>query len=130
MVSQLLTDPYAVKILVATVRAPRCAQDISKQHGIPIAACYRRIKDLERFGLISCTEKRLNQQGKRVCYYISMVKTAQIYFEEGRLKVKFEMKDGSMRLNNGSWKEIELEKRDAPMDVDDDLEEDGKNDDQ
>ncbi|HSV42216.1 MAG TPA: winged helix-turn-helix domain-containing protein, partial [Methanomassiliicoccales archaeon] len=108
--SQLLTDPYAVKILVATVRAPKCAQDISDQFGIPIAACYRRIRDLEKFGLIVCTERKLSRQGKRVAYYVSLVKTAHVFYEEGRLKVKFEMKDGSYQSRNDGWHNIELDK--------------------
>jgi hypothetical protein len=118
LVSQLLTDQYAVKILVATVRAPRCAQDIAKQNGIPIAACYRRIKDLERFGLVKCTEKRLSQQGKRVCYYVSMVKTAHVFYEEGKLKVKLEMKDASLKTRNDDWHEVELDKERGPSNED------------
>ena len=58
-VSQLLTDEYAIKILVATVRQPRSAQDIAVKYGIPIAACYRRIRDLEAAGLLVCKERRL-----------------------------------------------------------------------
>ena len=71
-VSQLLTDEYSIKILVATVRQPKSAQDIAAKYGIPIAATYRRIKDLEKAGLLVCQERRLSQQGKRVSYYISM----------------------------------------------------------
>lgn len=113
-VSQLMTDPYAVKILVATVRAPKCAQDISDHYGIPIAACYRRIRDLEKFGLIECTERKLSQQGKRVAYYISLVKTVHIFYEEGKLKVKFEMKDGSYGSRNDGWHNIELDDNGEP----------------
>jgi DNA-binding Lrp family transcriptional regulator len=120
-----LTDPYAVKILVATVRAPKCAQDIAIQYGIPIAACYRRIRDLERFGMIKCTERKLSRQGKRVSYYVSMVKTAHVYYEEGKLKVKFEMKDGS---RGKDWHDVELdnnsENETRSENNDDDLEDD------
>lgn len=123
LVSQLLTDPYAVKILVATVRAPRCAQEIARQNGIPIAACYRRIRDLEKYGLVKCTEKRLSQQGKRVCYYISMVKTAHVFYEDGKLKVKLEMKDASLTSRNGDWHEVELDKTPEPPADDQDYEE-------
>lgn len=126
-VSQLLTDPYAVKILVATVKAPKCAQDISDQYGIPIAACYRRIRDLEKFGLILCVERKLSRQGKRVAYYVSMVKTAHVFYEEGKLKVKFEMKDGSYQSRNDGWHNIELDKnedRPEPEDTEDDLDPD------
>lgn len=100
--------------MVATVRAPKSAQDISEQFGIPIAACYRRIRDLEKFGLIHCTERKLSQQGKRVAYYVSMVKTAHIYYEEGKLKVKLEMKDGSYSSRNDGWHNIELDDKGEP----------------
>ncbi|MCE5295999.1 MAG: winged helix-turn-helix domain-containing protein [Euryarchaeota archaeon] len=123
LVSQLLTDPYAIKILVATVRAPRCAQEIARQNGIPIAACYRRIKDLEKFGLVKCTEKRLSLQGKRVCYYISMVKTAHVFYEDGKLKVRLVMKDATLSPRNGDWHEVELDKSTGPPSGDEDYDE-------
>ena len=125
--SQLLTDPYAVKILVATVRVPKCAQDISSQFGIPIAACYRRIRDLEGAGLVLCTERKLTKNQKRVNYYVSMVKSATVFYEEGKLKVKFQMKDGTLGGPNDGWHDIDVEQRDEvlpPEDKDDSLEDD------
>ncbi|MGD0818094.1 MAG: winged helix-turn-helix domain-containing protein [Methanomassiliicoccales archaeon] len=125
--SQLLTDPYAVKILVATVRLSKCAQDISTQFGIPIAACYRRIRDLENAGLVVCTERKLTKNGKRVCYYVSMVKSAIVFYEEGKLKVKFQMKDGTLGSPNDGWHDIDVEQREdvlPPDDKNDSLEDD------
>ncbi len=103
--SRLLTDEYAVKILMATVRSPRNAQQISEQFGIPIAACYRRIRDLEVAGLIRCTERRLSRQGKRVCFYQSRVRTAALQYENGRLKVRFTMLD---EAPNNDWQDVDL----------------------
>ena len=125
--SQLLTDPYAVKILVATVRIPKCAQDISSQFGIPIAACYRRIRDLEGAGLVLCTERKLTKNQKRVNYYVSMVKSATVFYEEGKLKVKFQMKDGTLGSPNDGWHDIDVEQREdvpPPEDKNDSLEDD------
>ncbi len=104
--SRLLTDEYAVKILMATVRSPRSAQQISEQFGIPIAACYRRIRDLEVAGLIRCTERRLSRQGKRVCFYQSRIRTAALQYENGRLKVRFTMLDESQ---NDGWQDVDLD---------------------
>ncbi|HNX48433.1 MAG TPA: winged helix-turn-helix domain-containing protein [Methanomassiliicoccales archaeon] len=103
--SRLLTDEYAVKILTATVRTPRSAQQISAQFGIPIAACYRRIRDLEVAGLIRCTERRLSRQGKRVCFYQSRIRTAALQYENGRLKVRFTMLD---ETQNSDWQDVDL----------------------
>ena len=118
--SQLLTDEYSVKILVATIRIPKSAQEISDLYGIPIAACYRRIRDLEEEGLIVCTERRLSRQGKRVSYYLSMLKSAFVYFESGHLKVKFELKTGGADQYGTDWHEIPLDKdkRNDGKDVD------------
>jgi len=106
--SQLLTDEYAVKILVATVRVPRSAQEISQKFGIPIAACYRRIRDLQKVGLVECQERRLSQEGKRVSFYLSTVKNAYVFFEGGRLRVKFELKTGGADQYGDQWHDIEL----------------------
>ncbi len=95
--SQLLTDEYAAKILTAIMKVPRSAQQLSASYGIPIAACYRRIKLLERYGLIACKERRLSQQGKRINFYLSMVRNAYIFFEDGRLRVKLELISGVSR---------------------------------
>ena len=108
-VSQLLTDEYSVKILVATVRVPRSAQDIAMKFGIPIAACYRRIKDLEDAGLLVCQERRLSQQGKRVSLYLSMLKNAYVFFEDGHLRVKFQLKTGGADRFGNDWHEVRLE---------------------
>lgn len=95
--SQLLTDEYAATILTAIMKTAKSAQQISETYGIPIAACYRRIKMLERYGLITCKERRLSQQGKRINFYLSMVKNAYIFFEGGRLRVRLDLMTGVSR---------------------------------
>jgi len=59
--SQLLTDEYSAKILLATYKRKISAQEISSLYGIPIAACYRKIRSLEEAGLIECVERILTQ---------------------------------------------------------------------
>ncbi len=59
--SQLLTDEYSAKILLATYKRKISAQEISQRYGIPIAACYRKIRILEEVGLIQCVERILTQ---------------------------------------------------------------------
>src|SRR2546430_4845413 len=67
--SQLLTDEYSAKILLATYKRKISAQEISQRYGIPIAACYRKIRILEEVGLIQCVERILTQKGKRKNLY-------------------------------------------------------------
>jgi hypothetical protein len=106
--SQLLTDEYSVKILVATLRCPHSAQEISNDYAIPIAACYRRIKELESLGLLECTERRLSRQGKRISYYISLLKNAYVFFENGKLRVRFQLKTGGADRYGDGWHDIDI----------------------
>ncbi|MFP4171190.1 MAG: ArsR family transcriptional regulator [Methanomassiliicoccales archaeon] len=93
--SRLLTEEYSAKILLATMGKPKSAAELSENLGIPIAACYRKIKLLDKAGLIYCAERRLTRAGKRVSVYKSNVRNAQIIFERGRIKARLEMVDGT-----------------------------------
>ncbi len=107
--SRLVTDEYSAKILVATFKKPRSAIELSREYGIPIAACYRRIHALERAGLIRCTERALTQKGKRISLYMSQLKNAYIFFENGRLRVRFQLATGITKDFGGDWKAVDVE---------------------
>lgn len=109
-----------MKILVATSRVPKSAQEISDSHGIPIAACYRRIRALEKVGLLECKERRLSQQGKRVSYYVSLLKNAYIFFESGKLRVKFQLRTGGADMYGEEWHDIDLTSTDEREDEEQD----------
>jgi predicted transcriptional regulator len=93
--SQLLTEEYSAKILLATMGKPKSAFELSEKLGVPIAACYRKIKILEDSGLIFCVERRLTQAGKRISLYKSNVKNAHIVFERNKIRANIEMIDGT-----------------------------------
>jgi len=93
--SQLLTEEYSAKILLATMGKPKSAFELSEKLGVPIAACYRKIKILEDSGLIFCVERRLTQAGKRISLYKSNVKNAHSVFERNKIRANIEMIDGT-----------------------------------
>ncbi|HDP97505.1 MAG TPA: ArsR family transcriptional regulator [Euryarchaeota archaeon] len=105
---RLIMDTYAAKILVACARKPKHALELSKRLDIPIAACYRRIHVLEKAGLLKAVDRALTQQGKRIMLYQSMLKNAYIFFEGGKLRVRFQMISGQIEDFGGEWKEIKL----------------------
>ncbi len=100
--SKIIADEYAAKILAATYTIPKSAIRLSHDLGIPIAACYRRIRMLERVNLIRCEERVLTQKGKRMSVYVSNLKTAFIFLENGKLRVRLEMKSGCVDDYEGS----------------------------
>lgn len=101
--SQLLTDEYSAKILLGTYKRKISAQEISARYGIPIAACYRKIRILEEAGLIECVDRVLTQKGKRKNLYTSRLKNAYIFFENGRLRARFQLVSGVIKDFGGDW---------------------------
>lgn len=108
--SRLITDEYSAKILVATYKKAKSAIELSREYGIPIAACYRRIHALENAGLLSCVERALTQKGKRISLYMSQLRNAYIFFENGKLRVRFQLASGVTKDFGGDWKALETEK--------------------
>ena len=106
--TQLITDEYAVKILVATFKKPRSAQDLSRLYDIPIAACYRRIHSLEKAGLIMSVDRVLTRKGKRMHIYQSQLRNAYIFFERGKVRVRFQMATGVTNDFGGEWKVMDI----------------------
>src|SRR5437879_10401381 len=74
-VSRWLTDEYAERILVATQRIPRSVQEISDKYDIPIAACYRKIHELEEAGFLNVAEIVTTPKGKTMKLYRSLLKS-------------------------------------------------------
>jgi predicted ArsR family transcriptional regulator len=103
-VSRLLTDEYAERILVATQSTSRSVQEISDKYDIPIAACYRKIHELEEASFLNVAEIVTTPKGKTMKLYRSLLKSAQLVYQDGVFKVKFEF-DGNQDLN-GKWIEL------------------------
>jgi predicted ArsR family transcriptional regulator len=103
-VSRLLTDEYAERILVATQSTPRSVQAISDKYDIPIAACYRKIHELEEAGFLNVAEIVTTPKGKTMKLYRSLLKSAMLVYQEGIFKVKFEF-DGDREIGD-KWIEL------------------------
>src|SRR2546427_853720 len=109
--SQLLTDEYSAEILLATYKRKISAPEINQRYGIPIAACYRKIRILEEVGLIQCVERILTQKGKRKNLYTSCLRNAYIFFENGKLRARFQLATGQVKDFGGDWNGLDLMKQ-------------------
>jgi DNA-binding Lrp family transcriptional regulator len=95
-VSNILTDEYSARILIWSMEKPRTAAEMSRNLGIPISACYNRIRVLEKLSLLKCVEMRISTSGKHTAAYRSDLKRASIQMERGEIKVRFELVDGKV----------------------------------
>jgi hypothetical protein len=118
-VSRYVSDKYTMMIIAACAYSPRSAQALSLAYDIPIAACYRKIHLLEQAGLLSCEERILTREGKRIKLYRSHVKKIGMNFENGRLSVRIEMNEFPSQVES-QWdagtSNPELRARTFPLD--------------
>jgi DNA-binding transcriptional ArsR family regulator len=85
---KIILDPYASEILSLTSQQPMNACELSEALGIPIAACYRRIRSLKAAGMIEEICKAVSAGGKSVALYKSTLESAEVVLRDGRLMVK------------------------------------------
>lgn len=97
-VSRLLADDYSQKILANTYASPMSAQRLSRICQIPIAACYRRIHELEKAGLLGVDREKEVYKGRKVRLYKCRLRSATIKFWNGRFAMKYDTEPE----NNGS----------------------------
>lgn len=92
--ARILGDEYSKAILISTHLKPKTALEIADVHGIPIAACYRRIKTLEEMGFIHKEQQILTQKGKRRWSYISNIHKMEIFYSDGKISARCELRNG------------------------------------
>jgi hypothetical protein len=95
--SKLLIDEYSAKILTYARDRPRSVQQMCDQLGIPMTLGYRRVNSLLAEGLLTCEGRVLTQSGKWSKLYVSQVRKAYIYFEDGKVKLKCELRTGQVK---------------------------------
>jgi hypothetical protein len=88
---KILMDETNLKILSATTFKPRSARELSYIFAIPLASCYRKIKELEHQGFIKAVSRELTREGKRFSKYQSQVGSVKIAFENGHLKMQLQL---------------------------------------
>lgn len=84
---RLMLDEYSSRILELTAPEPRNAIELSDALGIPIAACYRRIRALKDAGILKEEGRAVSIGGKLVATYRSSVESAEVMLTDGRLMV-------------------------------------------
>jgi DNA-binding IclR family transcriptional regulator len=91
LVSRAVMDEYAVRILIGTSPSAASALELSLRLGIPIAACYRRIRELETMGLLVRDGEVHSRNGKDRQLYRSRLRAVTVAFEDGRLRARVEL---------------------------------------
>lgn len=73
-------DQYNLKILSSTSRKALSVRDMAFLYFIPLATCYRKVRELEETGLLKCEGKLLSSDGKRYKVYKSQVSELNVSY--------------------------------------------------
>ncbi len=93
-VLQHISDPYSIRILRATLHRALDAITLSNSLGIPIAVCYRRLRELEKLGLLKKDGRRLTNKGKWTALYKANIKNAEVKMIDGKIIMKITFRYG------------------------------------
>jgi predicted transcriptional regulator len=86
-VVKALSDEYSRRIVLSIISRCLPIEEISKEQHIPISTCYRRIHELQNYGIVKVDKTVIQADGKKFVCYRSSFKNATISLESGELKV-------------------------------------------
>ena len=80
-------DHDVERILLATYKQERSANELSDLYGIPISRCNRKIMEMKNVGLINISETVIDHHGRNMDLYRANLKSAYVSYEGGKLKI-------------------------------------------
>ena len=85
---KVLSDERVLRILAASFKNPKTAQELSKQLDIQLAVCYKKIKKLVSAGLIKRVGTKRSNKGKSVRSYQSQLSSAFLFIDSGKIRIR------------------------------------------
>jgi hypothetical protein len=89
--TNLLNDPDVERILIGTYGKTKSTSELIELYGIPVATCHKKIEFLKDLGLIRVIETVFSPSGKKVEYYTANLDNAYVFYDSGKLKVRFKV---------------------------------------
>jgi predicted transcriptional regulator len=118
-VVKALSDEYSRKIVLSIISKSMPIEEISKEQHIPISTCYRRIHELQSYGIVKVDKTVIQADGKKYVCYKTSFRNALISLDSGEVKVDVVLnkEDGSDRLHDmwSAVKETERPKQPPPQ---------------
>ncbi|MCD6137278.1 MAG: helix-turn-helix transcriptional regulator [Deltaproteobacteria bacterium] len=99
LIMKALSDPYVLKILAYSYYSPKSIPEMSLKLDIPIASCYRKVKLLEKLGLIEKVGTKLTIEGKRVALYRSKLSQMAIEMRGSRVIIRLKVDESIVKYD-------------------------------
>jgi hypothetical protein len=98
---KMLADEYVQRIIVNTYGTPKSAQQLSEECNIPLPTCHRKIREMEKAGLLKFSDVDASEKGRLIKLYVCEIESYSLIFEKGEFKFKTQFK--AENENNGKW---------------------------
>jgi len=81
------SDEYSRKIILSVISRSLPIEEISIEEHIPISTCYRRVRELQSFGILKADKTIIQKDGKKYVCYKTSFRNARINLDSGQLTV-------------------------------------------
>ena len=82
-----ISDDIAYRIITSIIDSAKAATQISMENKIPLSSTYKKIKKLQRSGLVRIQKYELDETGKKVLLFRSNIASFEFKMERGRLHI-------------------------------------------
>jgi len=83
-----LGDESSRRILTSAIASGKTVEEISAEQNLPLSTCYRRMRNLQKGGLMILERTVVTQAGKRYAVYRTSFSRAAISFNGGEIAVE------------------------------------------
>lgn len=98
-IARLLVDDFCRRICLSIMEKSLSIEEISTKQHVSINTCYRKIHELQEYGLVAVDKIEI-EKGKKLVRYLATFKGFSISLESGRFEVDMiQNQDSSDRLN-------------------------------
>jgi predicted transcriptional regulator len=105
-VVKALSDEYSRRIILSLITDSLPIEEVSRLENIPISTCYRRLHEMQEFGIIKADKTIIRDDGKKYVCYKSAIKNVSILFEGGELKVDVVLNNLAAERVGILWSEV------------------------
>ena len=84
-----IPDKSGCKIIMSITDIPKTVSQICHDNNLPQSSTYKKIKKLLKAGLIRIERIGIDENGKRVVFYRSEIKSLEINLQRGNIFMKY-----------------------------------------
>ena len=107
---QGLADEYSRKILLSAIPGAKSVEDLSRENGIPLSSCYRRVHELLDAQLLLIERIVLTPEGKKYELLRSAYRAVTVSLVGGVMRVDVEINEDVAEKLRRMWLTMKVPK--------------------